>query len=213
MMIAARERHPDDADLVVAIRDMFEAIDPMPSGLPDRIRLALAFRDLEAEMARFSCATDELVLAARGAEESRIVTFDSDSLTIMIRVDANPDGTARVDGWIAPPQAHRVDMKLTASSITVTADGLGRFVFHSVPRGAAQLIVRPPEAGVTDGARSVITPALVLLAASDHIPGAARTSRSPARDEGRQRWPSRGWRTAAARGPNRAWLARGGERR
>jgi hypothetical protein len=163
MMIAEQGRHSDDADLLTAIRDMFEAIDPVPLGLPDRIQLALAFRDLEAEMARFSCVTDELVPAARGVEESRIVTFDSDSLTIMIRVDSNQDGTARVDGWIAPPQPHRVDMKLADSSITVTADGLGRFVFHSVPRGTAQLIVCPPGASVTDGGRSVITPALVLL--------------------------------------------------
>jgi hypothetical protein len=171
-MIAARDGHPDDADLLAAVRDIFEAIDPVPPGLPDRIRLALAFRDLGAEMARFSSATDALALAARSAEESRIVTFDSDSLTIMIRVDANQDGTARVDGWIAPPQAHRVDMKLADGSITVAADGLGRFVFHSVPRGTVQLIVRPPETGMTGGrldgpageVRSVTTPALVLLA-------------------------------------------------
>ncbi len=44
------------------------------------------------------------MLAARGAEQSRTITFDSDSLTIMIRIDSNNDGTARVDGWLAPPQ-------------------------------------------------------------------------------------------------------------
>ena len=151
-MIAAENGHPDDADLLVAIRDMFEAIDPVPSGLPDRIRLALAFRDLEAEMACFSCANDELAFAARGAEESRIVTFDSDSLTIMIRIDANRDGTARVDGWLAPPQPREIEMKTTADPLSAASDDQGRFAFPSVPRGTARLVVR-----------SVITPALILL--------------------------------------------------
>jgi hypothetical protein len=181
MVTAAKDSYPNDADLLVAIRGMFEAIDPVPPDLPDRIRFSLAFRDSEAEMARFSCDGAELALAARGDEESRIVTFDSDSLTIMIRVDSNPDGTARVDGWLAPPQAHRVEMKMTERSITVTADERGRFVFLSVPRGTAQLVVRQLEAGAGAGAgaeagatseryddqvrsaKSVITPALKLL--------------------------------------------------
>jgi hypothetical protein len=173
-MIATGNRrcggHPHDAGLLDAVHGLFEVIDPMPTELPDRIRLALALRDLEAELARFASPAEEGALAARGAEQSRIVTFDSDSLTIMIRVDANLDGTVRVDGWLAPPQRHSVEMKTTDRSITVTADELGRFVFYSVPRGCARLIVRPPESSVADGregasasVKSVITPALTLL--------------------------------------------------
>jgi hypothetical protein len=174
-MIAAKDSRDGqsvDEVLLDDIGKLFEALDPVPSHLPDRIRLALAFRDLEAELARFASPAEEVALAARGAEQSRIVTFDSDSLTIMIRVDANPDGTARVDGWLAPPHPRPVEMKLTDSSITVTADELGRFVFHTVPRGTAQLIVRPQKIDVTSGGSDgefgamalVITPALTLLA-------------------------------------------------
>jgi len=161
-----------DEVLLDDIRKLLKALDPVPSHLSDRIRLALALRDLDAELARFASPAEDVALAARGAEQSRIVTFDSDSLTIMIRVDANPDGTARVDGWLAPPHPRPVEMKLTDSSITVTADELGRFVFGSVPRGTAQLIVRPQEIDVASergngefGAMTlVITPALTLLA-------------------------------------------------
>ena len=77
----------------------------MPPDLPERIRFSLALRDLEFEVARLSAEEDQLMLAARGTEQSRTITFDSDSLTIMIRVDSNQDGTARVDGWLAPPHA------------------------------------------------------------------------------------------------------------
>jgi hypothetical protein len=114
---------------------------------------------------------NETARVARGAEESRIVTFDSDRLTIMIRIESNPDGTARVDGWLAPPQAHRVEMRMTDESHTAMADELGRFVFYSVPRGTGRLIVRPPHPRVSSesgddplhAANSVITPALSLL--------------------------------------------------
>ena len=68
----------------------------MPADLPERIRFSLALRDLEIEVARLVAEEDLPVLAARSAEQSRTVTFDSDSLTIMIRIDANTDGTARV---------------------------------------------------------------------------------------------------------------------
>ncbi|MGD0557104.1 MAG: hypothetical protein ABSA93_19260 [Streptosporangiaceae bacterium] len=164
--------HPDDGEILEAIKDLVEAIDPMPADLPERIRFGLTLRNLEAEMARVPSAGHDSVLAVRGTEGSRTVTFDSDSLTIMIRIDANADGTARVDGWLAPPRSSQVEMRLADTSITVTADELGRFVFGGVPRGTARLIVRPSEAGGTGADRgsparpatSMSTPPLTLLA-------------------------------------------------
>jgi hypothetical protein len=153
----------DDTDLSVldGIRDMFGVADPMPADLPERIRFRLALRDLEIEVARL--ADEQEVLAGiRGAEQSRTITFDSDSLTIMIRIDANRDGTVRVDGWLAPPQRREVDMKTTAESLGVSSDDQGRFAFTRVPRGMAQLVVRPAEQGPDGSGRSVVTPALIL---------------------------------------------------
>jgi len=153
----------DDTDvrLLDGIRDMFGVADPMPADLPERIRFRLALRDLEIEVARL--ADEQEVLAGiRGAEQSRTITFDSDSLTIMIRIDANRDETVRVDGWLAPPQRREIDMKTTAESLSVSSDGQGRFAFARVPRGMAQLVVRPAEQGPDGAGRSVVTPALIL---------------------------------------------------
>jgi hypothetical protein len=152
----------DDADFGVLddIRELFEVLDPMPADLPERIRFSLALRDLEVEVARLA-EEDQLAVAARGTEQSRTITFDSDSLTIMIRIDANRDGTVRVDGWLAPPQCRRIEMKTAADPLTAASDGQGRFVFASVPRGTAQLIVHPAEPA-SSGTRSVVTPALVI---------------------------------------------------
>ena len=154
----------DDADLEILaeIRDLFQAADPMPPDLPERIRFSLALRDLEIEVARLAAEEDRQLLAVRGPEQSRTITFDSDSLTIMIRVDQNRDGTARVDGWLAPPQRREIEVKTTAGSLSATSDEQGRFALARVPRGTAQLIVRPAEQGTGGSRRSVVTPALIL---------------------------------------------------
>jgi len=152
----------DDYDRAIldSIRAAFQTADPMPADLPGRIRFSLTLRDLEVEVARLT-EEDRLVLTARGEEQSRTITFDSDSLTIMIRVDSNSDGTARVDGWLAPPQGRRVELKTSAGSLTVLADAQGRFAFGHVPHGTAQLVVQPAEQE-PGGGRSVMTPALIL---------------------------------------------------
>jgi hypothetical protein len=160
-MKPAAEEPLDDIDRAIldAIRESFRRADPMPPDLPERIRFSLALRDLEAEVARLAAEQDREALAVRGAEQSRTITFDSDSLTIMIRVDANSDGTARIDGWLAPAGHREIEIKTISERLSVVSDDQGRFALARVPRGMAQLIVRsaPGESG-----RSVVTPALIL---------------------------------------------------
>lgn len=150
-----------DFGLLDDIRELYEAIDPMPADLPLRIRFSLALRDLEVEVARLA-EEEQLAVAARGPELSRTITFDSQSLTIMIRIDANQDGTVRVDGWLAPPQRRDIDMKTEAKSLTTASDEQGRFAFTQVPRGTAQLVVRSAGTEPDKAGRSVVTPALIL---------------------------------------------------
>jgi hypothetical protein len=151
----------DDGDLAVLrrLRDLYQQADPMPPGLPERIRFAVALRDLEVEVARLAAEEDSAAVAARGLEQSRTITFDSDSLTIMIRVSPDRDGTARVDGWLAPPQRRDIEMKTAPGSLSAVSDEEGRFAFARVPHGTCQLVVGPAEPGP---GRSVVTPALIL---------------------------------------------------
>jgi hypothetical protein len=167
---ARQDREPSDEHLLAMIKSVFEAADPVPSGLADRIRLSVALAgldgDLDGELARLTI--HEAALARGAPEESRTITFDSSSLTIMIRIDSNSDGTVRVDGWLAPPQRRRVEMSVAGGPVTTDADTDGRFAFLSVPRGTARIVVRPPEQGTGESQpgpfemKTVVTPALVL---------------------------------------------------
>ena len=148
-----------DLELLDGIRDVFQAVDPMPADLPERIRFFLALRGLEIEVARLAAEEHLPSLVARGAEQSRTITFDSDSMSIMIRIDANGDGTVRVDGWLAPARRAGIELKTSAAAEALSASGdeQGRFAFARVPRGTAQLMVRPEAQG-----RAVVTPTLIL---------------------------------------------------
>jgi hypothetical protein len=151
-----------DLRLLDDLADAYQTADPMPADLPERIRFALALRDLEYEVARLAAQEEQELAGARGAEQSRTVTFDSDSLTIMIRIDSNADGTRRVDGWLAPPQRRDIELKTAGEPLRAASDEQGRFAFGRVPRGTAQLLVSPADDGTAGSGRSVVTPALVL---------------------------------------------------
>jgi hypothetical protein len=151
----------DDLDIAILrdIADVFTAIDPVPPGLVERVRFALALEDIDAEVSRMR---EELSVAARGEEQSRTITFDSESLTIMITVSSATGTTVRLDGWLAPPGEHRVELRTTKGQLSTDADERGCFVLKQVPRGLAQLVVRTGGDRQTQQGRSVVTPSFVV---------------------------------------------------
>jgi len=149
-----------DLDTLDEIAELYTAADPPPADLVDRARFALALDEVNAEVLRLQEET-ELAVAARGDERSRIITFSSTVLTVMIRVVGVTDDTVRVDGWLAPPAAHGVTARLAQGRLDGTADDQGRFVFEQLPSGLTQLIVRL--VGQVPGAgKALATPAVVL---------------------------------------------------
>lgn len=154
----------DDVDFAIidGIRAIFGQADPMPADLPERIKFSLAMRGLDTEVARLVAEEDPRLVAARGTEQSRTVTFDSASLTIMIRIDANKNGTVRIDGWLAPPQRREIEMQSSTETPSVASDEQGRFAFVDVPQGTARLVVRAAEHDQGGEGSSVVTPAIVL---------------------------------------------------
>jgi hypothetical protein len=149
-----------DADVLAELAAAYTVADPPP---PDHERVtfavALHHGGLEVEVARL---TEDLMVGsgARAAEQPRTLTFDGESLTVMVTVVALPGDRRRLDGWLAPPAPLAVELRaggIDGVTHAVTADDTGRFVIEAVPAGLAQLTVRLPAAG-----RTVVTPAVVL---------------------------------------------------
>jgi hypothetical protein len=150
-----------DADVLAELAAAYTVADPPPPDLDERVTFAVALHHggLEVEVARL--AEDLMVgSGARAAEQPRTLTFDGESLTVMVTVVALPGDRRRIDGWLAPPAPLAVELRAGGSdgvTHAVTADATGRFVIDAVPAGLAQLTVRLPAAG-----RTVVTPAVVL---------------------------------------------------
>jgi hypothetical protein len=156
----------DDHDLEVMDRlaAIHALLDPPPSDLDERVRFAITLDDIEGEVARLS---DEVLIGsgARGSERTRTITFDSHSRTIMITITDRTDNLVRLDGWLAPAAALRVELRFPepVPSHFVISDDEGRFVFDGITHGLAQLIVHPAGPNVEGGRTSrVATPSLAL---------------------------------------------------
>ena len=151
----------DDIDLGILeeIEGLYTAADPPSADLVGRVRFALALEEVNAEVLRLQEETE--LVAARGDELSRIMTFSSAILTVMIRVVGVTDNSVRVDGWLAPPAAHRVTARLEQGQLQETADDQGRFVFERIPSGLTQLIVRIADQ-LPGAGRALATQAVVL---------------------------------------------------
>jgi hypothetical protein len=153
-----------DQEVIDRLAAIHARLDPPPPDLDLRVQFAIALNDLDAEVARLS--EDVLIgSGARGTERTRTITFDAASRTIMITITDQADDLVRLDGWLAPAAALRVELRFPAPgpSQFVVSDEAGRFVFDAVPHGLAQLIVHPAGPGAGPGqAPRVATPSLAL---------------------------------------------------
>jgi len=147
-----------DAEILDGIRTLYTEVDPPPRHLVERVQFALELADADVEVFRLGLDHD-LVTATRG-EQSRTVTFDSDSMSIMIRLSPGEHGRIRLDGWLAPPAARQVELRTRGSSLSTEADDQGRFVFDEVPHGLVQLAVNLVEESAPARRRVVVTPSI-----------------------------------------------------
>jgi len=153
---AAEPVGPDDLALLERLSTLWAQHDPVPPGLAGRIEFALTLDALETEVATLT----QPDLAASGSrsgdtEAVRTVTFTSETLDTMVTLTDAPDGTVRVDGWIAPGSALRVEVLLESARLEVESDDDGRFVLESVPKGLAKFALHPV-------GRTVLSPTIEL---------------------------------------------------
>lgn len=149
----------DDLD-VAALRQtaaIFDAIDPVPAGLLDRINFGLTLEALHAEVAQLQRSEQLAGVRAESDNDVQTITFTSTALTTMITLTPTSVDRVRVDGWIAPGARVAVELRAQTGNRETVSDEDGRFVFDDIPRGLAQFVLRPDnEVG------AVVTPALEI---------------------------------------------------
>lgn len=157
-----------DEEILEQLRATFALVDPPPADLNERVRFAIALESIDVEVARLQ---EDMIAGsgARGTERTRTITFESESVTIMISVIDRGSGQVRIDGWLAPAGRRRVELRIGGSppsargvSQVAMTEETGRFVFDGVDRGLAQLVVHPPTDTGVDLTATVVMPPLML---------------------------------------------------
>lgn len=150
-----------DVALLEEVAALWTAADPVPDGLIERIQFELTLDALHAEVATLT----QLDLAASGArsastEAVRTVTFSAETLTAMVTITQESDGTVRVDGWVAPGDGLLVEVLLTGATRRTYTDADGRFVLEGLPAELAKFAIHTTdEAG---GVHIVVSPTIEL---------------------------------------------------
>lgn len=149
-----------DEQILLAMAQLYTSTDPMPAGLPDRIKFELTLAALHAEVAELS----QLSLAGVREDSTRYtptqsVTFTSSTLSVMVTVgpageDAAPD-TVRIDGWVTGGSAG-IELHVGSAVFSTATDDTGRFAFEQVPHGSARFVLRALEGDQ----RPIVTPAI-----------------------------------------------------
>ena len=144
--VAGQPLDADDAAALAAVRDLYSQADPVPVDLVDRVLFSVALDEMFDEVAQLTRVPME-ASAVRGADVSmhtETLTFAADSLTAMVTVTRTPTAELRLDGWLSPPAAYRVHLRVRHGEEAETrADAEGRFAFDDLPEGPAQLSFYP----------------------------------------------------------------------
>jgi hypothetical protein len=130
----------DDDDMWIALRDVTNRADPVPSLVLEAALDALRWRDPDAALAELvtDTALTGLPAGVRGGRQPRLLTFAAGDLTI--EVEVGPDGSAlRLVGQLVPPRPARVRVDHRDGTLEVDADEIGRFLASGVSPGPVRL--------------------------------------------------------------------------
>lgn len=148
--MSADPRDPDrpldaeDVTVLAALRDLHDHLDPVPDGMVERVVHAVAWHEVQAEVARIIEHGPRLV-GARGdsTPDRRTMTFSGTSVSLTVMVTEQGPRRRRVDGWVTADETGALVVRLRHLGATrhaqVSDDG--RFEFDDAETGPAQFVL------------------------------------------------------------------------
>ena len=142
---------------------MWEVRDPMPAGLVDKVLVALATENLDAEYELLHLVerSRELEGVRGNATEAITIAFSGGAFSLLLRVTELTDAFCRVDGWVSPAQAMTVKVSQPSGTFQAIVDALGRFEISRLPTGLTRFFLLSDDA-TEEAERSFATPTFEL---------------------------------------------------
>jgi hypothetical protein len=133
--------HDSDDELAQELRLLAAGEDPVPAHVLQAGIDAFTWRDVDSELAELvfdSLLDSDEATLVRSAPGQRLVSFKTPGLTIDLEVTVAGADRA-VMGQLTPAQPATVQIRHSGGQVTVTADGLGRFMSAALPAGPVSL--------------------------------------------------------------------------
>lgn len=130
-----------DDHLFARLRTVWEAADPTPPGLAERVITGLAMADLDDDIEMLHLLEQATPAGTRSTTGSDSVSrFGADGATLLLHVTGSGARRSLV-GWIDPPQRALVSLVTPTGATEVAADASGRFEFDAGPGDRARIVL------------------------------------------------------------------------
>jgi hypothetical protein len=149
--------------LYADLATMWDARDPMPAGLVDKVLVAIATENLDEEYELLHLVERSRALeGARGVVgEAITIAFSGGAFSLLLRVTEISEKLCRVDGWINPPRSMALKISQPNGTLHAAVDQLGRFEIARMPTGLTRFFLVADDAA-DESERFFATPTFEL---------------------------------------------------
>jgi hypothetical protein len=155
--------HDSDDELAQELALLAAGEDPVPAHVLQAGIDAFSWRDVDSELAELvfdSLLDSDEATLVRSAPGQRLVSFKIHGRTIDLEVTV-AGAEREVMGQLTPAEAATVQIRHSAGQVTVTADGLGRFM-AALPAGPVSLRISNAAGQRFIGRKDALRPAAVV---------------------------------------------------
>jgi len=154
---------PEDDAVWGDLVSMWERSDPAPPDLAERVLVALAMDDIDAEYAMLHLVERSTELAGtRGDDTAVTISFAAGDVVVTLHVSTLAGNRRRLDGWITTGAAVGVDVVQPDHQLRVGIDAAGRFAVPDLAAGPTRLVIDLGVAGPDEAPRAFATPVVEL---------------------------------------------------